>query len=384
MTIKLQTQDTGREVPVGGSYLPTLDGWRAVAILAVMVYHGTAALFVQDGSFPNPKLLALVSYGTIGVPIFFALSGFLICTRLLQEERETGRISLSGFYLRRACRILPPYFTYLGVLSLIAAAGVIAVQPSEWSSTLLFYRNYVTPANGGTYTWHFWSLAVEEHFYLLWPGLLILFGSRRARWGVVLLALGVAAWRSFEFRHQWLVSILPGAGFNLRTDIRIDGLLWGCWVALLFMIPRYRERLTHWLSPGKWLALIGLFLACLLGHPPLSQLWLSLLLPFILLGTVLHPSAFVGRLLESRLLRWIGRLSYSLYIWQQLFLIAKDKLHYFPLGPLQRLPLNYLVVFGCAALSYYLIERPFISMGHRLTARRQDTALLSDVKLVGA
>lgn len=384
LDIKSQTTVPTHNISPDGRYLPTLDGWRAIAILAVMIYHGTAALFVWDGPFPSATLFTLVGYGTLGVPIFFGISGFLICTRLLQEEQETGWINLAGFYLRRACRILPPYLAYLGILSLIAVAGMITVQPVEWSSSLLFYRNYVTPSNGGTYTSHFWSLAIEEHFYLLWPGLLVLLGSRRARWVVVLLALAVGAWRALEYRHQWLASIFPGVGFSQRTDIRIDALLWGCWVALLSVVPRYRARLANWLSPAKWLAVVGLFVTCLLGRLPLAPVWLALLLPFVLLGTVLHPAAPVGRLLEIRLLRWIGRMSYSLYIWQQLFLIAKDRFHYFPLGPLQRLPFNYLVVFVCAALSYYLIERPFIGIGHRLTSRSNESAVLSDVKLVDA
>jgi peptidoglycan/LPS O-acetylase OafA/YrhL len=265
---------------------------------------------------------------------------------------------------------------------MICAAGIISVQPIEWLSSLLFFRNYVTPLHFGTYTDHFWSLAIEEHFYLLWPGLLVLCGSRRSRRVVVILALGVAVWRSVEFRHQWLIKILPGAGFSLRTDTRIDGLLWGCWVALLYMIPGYREGLTRWLSPWRWLAIVGVFIACLLTGPPLTLLWQALLLPFIVLGTVLHPSALVGRILEFSLLRWIGRLSYSLYIWQQLFLIGRDEIHSFPLGQLQRIPLNYLVVFGCAMLSYYLIERPSIRLGQKLTdpnrALATPTTKLSD------
>ena len=367
-----------------GHYLPTLDGWRAVAILGVLVYHGVSSLFAADGPYPNGVLHALVGYSTLGVPIFFGISGFLICTRLLQEDCQTGRISLPAFYLRRSCRILPPYFTYLGVLGLLAAVGVITVQPVEWSSSLLFYRNYVNPAHFGSYTDHFWSLAVEEHFYLLWPGLLILFGSRRARWAVVLLALAVAAWRAFEIRHQWLVGILPGARSNTRTDLRIDGLLWGCWVALLYNVPRHRERLTRWLSSWKWLAAVGLFVVCLAFRPYLTPLWLAFLLPLILVGTVLHPSTLVGRLLEFSPLRWIGRLSYSLYIWQQLFLIAKDEIHFFPLGPLQRLPLNYLVVFVCAVLSYYFIERPMVRLGHRLTDPRRAELPLANAELSSA
>jgi peptidoglycan/LPS O-acetylase OafA/YrhL len=382
--VEIQPLNLRRETQSRGGYLPTLDGWRAVAILMVMIYHGTVSLFVKDGLYPNLKLQQLVGYGTWGVPIFFAISGFLISTRLLHEEREKGRINLSAFYVRRSCRILPPYLTYLGVLGVIAATGVISVQRIEWLSSVLFFRNYVTPLHFGIYTSHFWSLAIEEHFYLLWPTLLVLCGARRARWAVVVLALGVAGWRSFEFRHHWLVHLLPGAGFSQRTDIRIDGLLWGCWVALLYMIPDYRGLLTRWLTPWRWLTIVAVFIACMLSRLPLTALWLSLLLPFILLGTVMHPSAFVGRVLESSLLRWIGRLSYSLYIWQQLFLISNDGIHSYPLGALQRIPFNYFVVFCCAVLSYYLIERPAIRLGHRLTHSQGAAASLYDAKLSGA
>lgn len=348
-------------------YLPTLDGWRAVAILGVMIYHGTSALFDAGGTYPNARLFALVRYGTLGVPVFFGISGFLICTRLLQEEKITGRISLWRFYLRRSCRILPPYLTYLGVLSLIAAAGIIAVDSSEWLSCLLFYRNYVMPQSGGYYTSHFWSLAVEEHFYLLWPGILVLCGSRRARRVVVVFALIVAAWRAVEFRNQWLTRLLPRAGFSWRTDIRIDGLLWGCWVALLLIIPKWHERLTRWLSFWPWLAVVGLFISVVLLGPYLTPLWSALLIPLILVGTVLNPTSLISRILELSALRWIGRLSYSLYIWQQLFLVAKAELRLPALAWTQHPPLSFVLVFACATLSYYLIERPMIDIGHRAT-----------------
>jgi peptidoglycan/LPS O-acetylase OafA/YrhL len=173
-------------------YLPTLDGWRAIAILAVIACHASGSYFYPWGSYPSDSGLWIASLlGDKGVEIFFAISGFLICTRLLQEHHDTGRIGLKSFYLRRAFRILPPYFLYLVILASIAAAGVVQVAPIEWWSCGFFFRNYIpdlAPPFSGWYTGHFWSLSIEEHFYLFWPLMLVLCGNARARSAVVALA----------------------------------------------------------------------------------------------------------------------------------------------------------------------------------------------------
>jgi peptidoglycan/LPS O-acetylase OafA/YrhL len=206
-------------------YIPTLDGWRALAVLGVLVYHGTTSLFYPGGPYPSYEALRVVQAGARGVDVFFALSGFLICSRLLQEQQETGRISLGAFYIRRVFRILPPFLLYLAVLAVLAAVGLLAVEGREFLSALLFTRNYIGPVREhGWYTGHFWSLAVEEHFYLLWPLLLVVCGSRRARPVVVLLALLVPAW---HFLGDWL-GLLPAGHVAQRTDTRLDALLWGC------------------------------------------------------------------------------------------------------------------------------------------------------------
>ncbi|HEV3257737.1 MAG TPA: acyltransferase [Gemmataceae bacterium] len=357
--------------PPAGKYLPTLDGWRAIAILGVMVCHAGDALFHSGGSHPHAGWHALTRHGALGVDIFFGISGFLICSRLLDEQRTSGHISLARFYARRIFRILPPYMAYLAVLAVLAAAGLVAVGSRTWFSCLLFYRNYLPGSQGGgDYTGHFWSLSVEEHFYLLWPGLLLLCGVRRARRVVVGLAVGIAIWRVVEFRHAWLARWLPGVGFFPRTDIRLDGLLWGCWAALLLQAPGWRARLERWLSPWTWLALLAAFVACVHYQPPLAMMWQALLIPLLLLGTVLHPGAAAGRILETGAMRWVGRLSYSLYLWNSLFFAGMDKARPLRLGALQELPWSILPVFACAALSYYLVERPMIRLGHSLTARR--------------
>src|ERR1700749_3377907 len=110
-------------------YLPTLDGWRSIAIMAVLLDHGTAEL----------KWIPKSQYfrtGPNGVSLFFAISGFLICSRLLEEESVRGHISLKDFYIRRACRILPPAFAYLAVVGVLGIAGCILVTPLEWLSCI--------------------------------------------------------------------------------------------------------------------------------------------------------------------------------------------------------------------------------------------------------
>jgi peptidoglycan/LPS O-acetylase OafA/YrhL len=320
-----------------------------------MVCHGVSARWAERGA--------------VGVNIFFGISGFLICSRLLEEWRRSGRISLAGFYIRRTFRILPPYMTYLAVLAALAGLGVLAVNRWEWLSCLLFFRNYVTaPAPGAWwYTGHFWSLAVEEHFYLLWPTLLLLWGPRRARWGAAGLATAVAAWRTVDAHFHISARLVPGINFFMRTDTSLDGLFWGCWLALILEVPAWRERLARALSGAGWSAVVAAFLACVLFHFPLNLAGQAALIPLMLAGTVLRPDRLAGRLLESAPLRWVGRMSYSLYIWQQMFLVHE---HSVPrLAWLQVWPWNVAAVFACAAASFYLIERPMIRWGHALSKR---------------
>ena len=351
-------------------YRPTLDGWRAIAILLVMFHHAGGALFEPGGRFVNPAWFTVSLYGAFGVDLFFGISGLLICSRLLDENDKTGGISLRSFYIRRVFRILPPAFAYLAVIALLAIAGVIAVSPREWLSSLFFSRNYIViPPRTGWYTGHFWSLAVEEHFYLIWPAALLALGASRARRFTPWLAIAVAIWRVVDY--VWFHGqIWPGVLSDLiyeRTDTRFDALLWGCWVALIAAVPAYRAAFS---KPWSGLAIGGLLLALIALislHPPLQTGYESFLVPLILIGTVLNPGLLLSRILENPALRWIGKISYSLYIWQQLFLGTIQRP--LPLGILQTFPLNIVAVFACAATSYYLLERPFIRIGHSLSAR---------------
>jgi peptidoglycan/LPS O-acetylase OafA/YrhL len=353
-------------------YRPTLDGWRAIAILLVMFAHGGSAMFRPGGRYANSFLDAAAYHGGFGVDLFFGISGLLICGRLLDENQRTGGISLGAFYIRRAFRILPPAFAYLAVVGLLAIAGVIVVSPLEWLSSVFFARNYIVmPSHLGWYTGHFWSLAVEEHFYLIWPAMLVTLGSARARRYVPAIAIAVALWRAIDF-HLFHSQIWPGVlSDNIfeRTDTRFDALLWGCWIALIASVPAYRETMARRLSPSVITGLILALIACNVFVPPLQMAWQSFLVPVILAGTVLNPTILLGRLLEASPMRWIGRISYSLYLWQQLFLVHAKIPRPLPLGRLQDWPLNIVAVFVCASASYYLLERPLVAFGHSLSTR---------------
>lgn len=345
-------------------YLPTLDGWRAIAILAVLLDH---AVGYQFGT-RHPLLFSLTRVGQNGVSLFFAISGFLICSRLLEEEQLTGTISLRAFYVRRAARILPPAMTYLAAIALLGMLGVVAVSQWDWWASVLFFRNYLPPSiihrGWGGYTIHFWSLAVEEHFYLLWPALLVLSGRRRAKWTAAGLACVFPVWRWWDFRHGFVESLLPGLLVGTRTDVRFDGLLMGCLAALILADPKWGGVYNRYLNLRTWSVCIVLYavLQSIYRHHYYT-IWESILLGLIVSGTVVHPETWVSRSLEWGWLRWIGRLSYSLYLWQQLFLVSGAK---YPFSLLQRFPLNLLLLFAIAAFSYRMIERPWIRFGHKL------------------
>lgn len=367
-------------------YLPTLDGWRAIAILAVLVDHAVGYSPLLHKMRP---VFNLTRIGPNGVSLFFAISGFLICSRLLEEQNVFGRISLRGFYVRRACRILPPAMFYLIVIAVLALTGVLLVTPAEWLSSVFFFRNYLPPSwmhdNWGGYTVHYWSLAVEEHFYLLWPAGLVLLGKARARWVAIGVGMAVAGWRVVDFHYHWFDRLIPGLLFGTRTDVRLDALLMGCVAALLLESDSARAAFARWFKPWAWWSCVALYVVTQLLQRVRTYSFIeSVLLPLIVVGTVYGSQTWLNRLLESKPSKWIGRLSYSLYLWQQLFSVPSIG---YKISRLQTLPLSLPLIFLMAWVSYRFVERPFIRLGHRLapptTEGREDlVASLKEPKRV--
>jgi peptidoglycan/LPS O-acetylase OafA/YrhL len=342
------------------SYIPTLDGWRAIAVSLVIGAHSYTML-MNNGSAPARSLASFFAHGGYGVDIFFALSGYLICTLLLREKRDTGTISLSKFYTRRVFRILPPMLLYLLVITVLSLLAFLPpLDAGELLAAVLFYHNYYF---GSWYTGHFWSLAIEEHFYAVVPVFLLMSSSRQAMgiaFGLILLCVGI---RAFEFSHDHFFP--PGSLLQFRTENRFDGLMWGAVLALALQHPRARTWLQRRLNVWTFCATIAASVVLLVEFDSQAErrTIVAAVMPMLIGHTVLNPYGLVGRLLEFSPLKWLGRISYSLYIWQMLFLVPESR----PLGLIQAFPLSLICPFVCAALSYYLVERPMIAFGHRLT-----------------
>jgi peptidoglycan/LPS O-acetylase OafA/YrhL len=312
----------------------------------------------------------LHEHGDLGVDLFFAISGVLICSRLLEEERSKGSISLRGFYIRRLFRISPAAWVFLLTYLLLALVHLLPLDIGGILTSFLMVRNFWVHFAGDVprtwYTIHFWSLSVEEHFYLLLPGLLVLAKGKRVQL-LGCLSLLFVVWELVVMHF----SALRVTAVWLRTDLRLHALLIPALFAVLLTRPQIRQKALDWARP--WVVLPLFVLAAILTsvtHSSVIQVLGPLLVPvgfpLIVISTMLHPQAWVTRLLEVAPIRFVGRISYSLYLWQQLFFFNDHTPAAWPMSKLQLFPLNYLAAFACALASYYLIERPLIRVGHRI------------------
>jgi peptidoglycan/LPS O-acetylase OafA/YrhL len=356
-------------------YIPALDGWRALSIGLVILHHSQVRCSIPVLA---SLLQALSRAGEVGVELFFSISGLLICSRLLDEESRSGAISVKNFYLRRFFRILPAACFYLLTLAVLTAFHLIPLPALDWFGSLFFFRNYVmlhdyvrhSPLALHWYTGHFWSLSMEEHFYLLLPAVLVVF-KRSRLWVLAFLTVAVTLRRSI------LAHLLhTNYQLNFRTDTHVDALLIPAMIALaLYPVarnPTVKRRIPAWAFPFLLTMEVGL-----LTFPiPLFFTLQAVVLAFLILSTALHPQSLPGRILEYPPIRWIGRISYSLYLWQQLFFGAAVVAGPAQLAWLRQPPCNLLALLACAAFSYYVIERPMVRFGHKV-ARARDTRRLN-------
>ncbi len=146
---------------------------------------------------------------------------------------------------------------------------------------------------------------MEEHFYLLWPGLLVLSGTKRGRMIATWLAIGVGLWRVVNAQNNFLPTLLP----HFRTDLRLDALLWGCVVAFLLDNATEREAVYRHLNGWVWTIVLVAAAWSIRFYSLLTGLWLAMLVPLLLAGTAIHPHWILSRMMEWKPLRWIGRIS---------------------------------------------------------------------------
>lgn len=338
---------------------PSLDGLRAVSILFVIAHHlmGAAGTPASIGAVAHALAL-----GTLGVRIFFVISGFLITSLLLGERTNTGAISLARFYVRRTMRIFPPFYAYVAAIALLELGGIIATNPGDYLHAVTYTMNYHN-VSAGWYLGHAWSLSIEEQFYLLWPALLLAAGPRRAPWvlvGTTVIVPLIRAGATLELIPGFSDS---GQSFATVADWLAGGALLALWRGTLHANARYSRLMAHPLTP---LVLIAILFAgwTAFGHWRLSNVTSSVaMIAAVLLldAVVTHPAKGIARALNTKTLMFIGRISYSLYLWQQLF--CNRSASAWP----SRFPVNVALTFACAILSYYLIEKPAHAAGRRLS-----------------
>lgn len=351
--------------------IPSLDGLRAVSIFLVMGLH----TLQRNDLYHHASFLwyALFNGGT-GVYIFFVISGYLITSLLLHEQSRTGRISLGSFYLRRAFRILPPLYFYVAVLAVLAALGRLALTRLDILSALFFFHNYAATSVSWSLE-HFWTLSVEEQFYVIWPCVLILCLSRPGptgrklalRFALIVIALSPAIRvASFRLRNPYWHN---GGMFQMAAD----SLMFGCVVALLQGTPRF-EKLYLAVTRIWWLP-PAVILFCMGMDARFQNYWslpigLSIegaAIAAFVLWCVRNPRSVVGRFLNLRVVAYLGVLSYSAYLWQTLFLHHKSVQVFGGDTLLNTFPGDWIAVFLVAVFSYNVIEKPSLRLRSALT-----------------
>lgn len=333
--------------------IPSLDGLRAIAILIVVVAHTTSAL--RAGLSYDP--LAPYEVGRVGVQLFFVISGFLITGLLLREHQRTGQINLRRFYVRRAFRILPAYYAYL--LFIAAIEAIHPIVKVSWNALILdaFYlSNWLV--NPGSLILHLWSLGVEEQFYLIWPALLLLLGVKRSTGVLIALLIAGPIVRGIAF-----------AGIPVwRTDRAIfsgaDFLAVGCLLAIHGPWLR-QQKWYHRLRSSAAMLSIPLTVAITYFDRTRAYAYIGASIEAVLLGLTLdwcvaNSASIAGRVLNWAPVRYVGVLSYSLYLWHFVWINVQ-----FARSPFRWVPL----VVGSTLASYYLIEQPFLRMRDSKTRR---------------
>jgi peptidoglycan/LPS O-acetylase OafA/YrhL len=372
--------------------MPVLDGLRGLAIALVLAHN----VGVAQGQAPTAleKLLYLLHVpGWIGVHLFFVLSGFLITGILLDSKRRlaTGEYFRS-FYVRRTLRIFPLYYATLLIAFFVAPRVFPSIVASVPGSLQVWYwtylSNWVNPYGLEVpYLSHFWSLAAEEQFYLVWPLVVLLTSPRRLAWlcaGLAVVALGVRGWL---FAHH-----APMLAPYQLTVARMDALVLGSAAALAARTPAVMEKFLPYL--GRGLAACGAVLLALvpfshgfLAHTPVMQLaghsvlavFFTLLLVFAVNGEL--GQTRVARALSHPLLRWLGRYSYAIYVIHQPVVNALRPVFHpslvnpsFPVAAAGFF--GYLAVVAAtsiagAVVSWHLFEKRFLALKDALAPRPQ-------------
>lgn len=387
-------------------YIPALDGLRTLAVVAVVLYHLN---------------LTWAQGGLLGVTIFFVLSGYLITRLLLNEVAKTGRIDLKSFWIRRIRRLVPAVVTVVFVtcaLCTIFNHVMLTKMRPDILPSLLFFNNWWQIAQDVSYfnalgdpspLTHFWSLAIEEQFYLIWPPLLFAMVSMHvSKPNTRRVVLGLAAVSALAMMVLYNPAADPSRVYY-GTDTRVFSLLLGAWMAFIPDRDLAPVRLAHrlgldrlvakhgknaegkqgtkadnaaeaapaqpsalvrfWSSPASIdvLGIVGLvglaaMVALTNGYTAFQYRGGTLLcsiLTLMVIAACVQPQGMVARALSAEPLVWVGKRSYSIYLWHYPLLLLMNPVANINDTPWWQYILQVLLVVAVAECSYRFIETPF-------------------------
>ena len=335
-------------------YFPALDGLRAISVLLVLSFHTGDSIWSR-------------LHGYLGVSVFFVLSGFLITTLLLREEDTFGRVSIWRFCIRRAFRIFPLYFLALLVVCVLTLGFGLGTNPAAFLQHLWLFATFNGEFAGGGTFGHSWSLGIEEKFYLIWPILgfaLIHVASHRLTAAVALLALSAGAasfegWDYFAIYFPILAGVTVACLAHQPKTFAALRLISNPWLALPLL------ALTVWT--------MGVNDESTYVHVPFGAL-IALCLPVFML-----KAPGVGWILRLRVLRFVGRRAYAIYLFHPMVLNVVNRVVPTESGiPTQ--VIRFVLLAGIsiliAEILFRLVEAPFIRIGRSVAnrSRAKDTA----------
>ncbi len=337
--------------------IDSLDGLRALSIGLVLFEHLSGVTGFPLGLDTLHRTLG--DMGSLGVRIFFVISGFLITTLLIAEKEKSGKISLGGFYVRRFFRIFPAAYFFIGVVFVLDRAGVLSVLQNDFLAALTYTMNFHRLKS--SWLVHLWSLSVEEQFYMLWPAAMVLagrVGAGRIAAAQILLApiLRVITWFYFPEHRAYQ-----------EFQYVMDSIAAGCLLAIAR--PWLHEQALYMkLIASRWFFLLPIVLAltaaaaehsfkAYMAHASILNVGIALCIDRV----VTFPKTPFGRLLNVPAIRYIGTLSYSIYLWQELFVERGSP------ALVQRFPLNLLCIAALSLFSFYAIEQPALRLRVRVS-----------------
>lgn len=347
-------------------YIRCLDGLRALAIILVIFAHaihsGIPTWLKDTFQFWNA--------GTVGVRLFFLISGFLITTILNNEIKKNGKINFKKFLIRRTLRIFPAFYFYLITLGVLSYLGIINIDFNAVMFAFLYIQNMNMFQKNELFptSWlvkHSWSLSVEEQFYVIYPFVLhkiknVLHNNFIVTIIVVNIVCSFFRCLNYSFPD---VSRMTGGVFIMHCDFLIYG------AVLALYMEDYKDYLAKHIAPFKYVLLVTatviLVYSSRIEYFSVINILISgnLILYcnlYVLLFFILFPYSTLGKVFEYKPIKWIGKLSYSLYIWQQLFLGSTHLWLQYKI--LSIYPYNFAMIAICAVFSYFLIEKPFLKL----------------------